>query len=163
MNTNNCSAASVLCRQPSAVAVIRGSSEYPDINATVRFYRTNNGVLVYAEATGLPHDSSACGDRIFGFHIHSGDECTGNADDPFANAKAHYDPQGCPHPAHAGDLPPLFGNGGKAVLVFLTSRFTVSEIIGKTVIIHSQPDDFTTQPSGNAGKKLACGVIRSNR
>ena len=39
----------------------------------------------------------------------------------------------------------------------LINKFTVNEIIGRTVIIHSQPDDFTTQPSGNSGKKIACG------
>jgi Cu-Zn family superoxide dismutase len=41
----------------------------------------------------------------------------------------------------------------------LINKFTVNEIIGRTVIIHSQPDDFTTQPSGNSGKKIACGEI----
>lgn len=162
MNTNNCSAASLLCRKPSAIAIVRGSSEYPKINATVRFYQTRSGVLVYAEATGLINDNSECESHIFGFHIHQGNECSGNSDDPFANAKTHYDTKGCPHPAHAGDLPPLWGCDGKAVSVFLTNRFTVNEIIGKTVIIHSQPDDFTTQPSGNSGKKIACGVIRAS-
>ena len=43
----------------------------------------------------------------------------------------------------------------------LTDRFTVREIIGKVVIIHSQADDFKTQPSGNAGSKIACGKILS--
>ncbi len=38
-------------------------------------------------------------------------------------------------------------------------KFTIDEIIGKTVIIHAKPDDFITQPSGNAGEKIACGVI----
>ena len=64
------------------------------------------------------------------------------------------------HPYHAGDLPPLFGSGGVAVSVFLTDRFHLEDIIGKTVIIHSSPDDFTTQPSGNAGAKIACGEIK---
>ena len=60
-------------------------------------------------------------------------------------------------------MPPLFGCNGAAFSVFLTDRITVNEIIGKTVIIHSDPDDFTSQPSGNAGTKIACGVIRVNR
>ncbi len=72
----------------------------------------------------------------------------------------HYNPGGCEHPRHAGDLPPLFGNDGAAVSLFLTSRFSVEDVIGKTVIIHDSPDDFTTGPSGNAGEKIACGVIR---
>ena len=43
---------------------------------------------------------------------------------------------------------------------FLSGRFTIDEIIGKAVIVHSSPDDFTTQPSGNAGEKIACGIIK---
>ena len=61
---------------------------------------------------------------------------------------------------HAGDLPPLFGNHGFAFAVFLTDRFSVREVLGKTVIVHLKPDDFTTQPSGSAGEKIACGEIR---
>ncbi|MCX7614928.1 MAG: superoxide dismutase family protein, partial [Clostridiales bacterium] len=65
----------------------------------------------------------------------------------------------CNHPGHAGDLPPLFGNYGHAFMAVFTGRVSVSEIIGRTVIIHASPDDFTTQPSGNSGKKIACGQI----
>jgi len=57
-------------------------------------------------------------------------------------------------------MPPLFGNNGRAVSIFLTNRFSIEEVIGKAVIIHGSPDDFTTQPSGNAGEKIACGIIR---
>ena len=64
------------------------------------------------------------------------------------------------HPKHAGDLPPLMGCQGNAYLAVKTDRFIVHDIIGKTVVIHSDPDDFHTQPAGNAGKKIACGVIR---
>lgn len=81
-------------------------------------------------------------------------------DDPLADAMAHYDPGSCEHPHHAGDLPPLFGNNGFALCAFLTNRFSVDEVVGRTVIIHDRPDDFTTQPSGNSGMKIACGVIR---
>lgn len=80
--------------------------------------------------------------------------------DLFSGAMAHYNPADCNHPFYAGDLPPLFGNHGYAFSVFLTERFLMSEVIGKTVITHGNPDDFTTQPSGNAGEKLAYGVIR---
>ena len=59
------------------------------------------------------------------------------------------------------DLPPLFGSRGYAFSVFLTDRFLLSEVIGKTVIIHENSDDFTSQPSGNAAEKLACGVVKS--
>ena len=88
------------------------------------------------------------------------DHCTGTADDPFADALTHYNPQCCPHPAHAGDMPPLIANNGYAIQAFLTDRFTVREILGKTVIIHDSADDFSSQPAGNAGARIACGVIR---
>ena len=84
-----------------------------------------------------------------------------NIPNTFPNARAHYNPHDCHHPYHAGDMPPLFGADGYAFLTFVTSRFTVNEIIGKTIIVHSEPDDFSTQPSGNAGEKIACGVIIS--
>ena len=45
-------------------------------------------------------------------------------------------------------------------MIFLTERFNIDEIIGKTIIIHSNPDDFTTQPGGNSGTKIACGLIK---
>lgn len=149
---------SVLRQRPKALAVVMGSNDYPGISGKVRFYQAPCGVLVYADIIGLPK-ASECAEPVFGFHIHSGNKCAGTAEDPFADAMSHYNPNNCPHPHHAGDMPPLFGNSGRALLIFLTDRFTVEEIIGKTVIIHSSPDDFTTQPSGNSGKKIACGKI----
>ena len=59
-------------------------------------------------------------------------------------------------------MPPLFANAGYAFLVFYTDRFTVPEVVGRTVVIHDMPDDFTTQPAGNSGKKIACGVVKAN-
>ncbi len=152
--------ASVLCGRAQAAAVIKGSAKYPDILGTVLFYQTDEGVIVFAEVCGLPDAQRSCYEGIFGFHIHTGTDCGGNADDPFADAGTHLNLQDCPHPYHTGDLPPLFGNAGLAVSAFLTNRFCVDEIVGRTVIIHDQPDDFTTQPSGNSGKKIACGVIK---
>ena len=151
---------SVLRGRPQAAACIAGREGYPELSGIVRFYQTNEGVLVWAEISGLPHSELPCQSGVFGFHIHSGTACTGNADDPFADAMSHYNPNRCEHPYHAGDLPPLFGNDGFALSLFLTSRFTVDEVLGRTVIIHDHPDDFTTQPSGNSGTKIACGVIR---
>ncbi len=150
---------SMLKRKPNAIAEIHGSPDYPQIYGTVRFYQTNYGTVVAAEAEGLPAPDGHCKSPVFGFHIHSGNACTGNEADPFADALTHYNPHSCPHPHHSGDMPPLFGSGGNAFTIFLTDRFTVAEIIGKTVIIHSSPDDFTTQPGGNSGTKIACGVI----
>jgi len=165
MNRSSCNNSkillpSLLCGRPQAAASITGSEDYPGISGTVRFYQTREGVIVLAEISGLPHSDLACHDRVFGFHIHAGTDCGSNMDVPFAGAMSHYDPHGCEHPYHAGDLPPLFGNNGSALSLFLTHRFSVEEVIGKTVIIHDQPDDFTTQPSGKSGTKIACGVIR---
>ena len=140
-----------------ARAMVKGSDDYPDICGEVTFKQTRKGVIVTAEIRGLPCGND--GGEIFAFHIHSGACCTGNSADPFADADGHYNPAGKPHPYHAGDLPPLFGNRGYAYMSVLTDRFTVSEIIGKVIIINRRPDDFTTQPAGNAGAKIACGKI----
>ena len=149
----------ILRKLPHAVAVVQGSPENSQINGTVKFYQLASGVLVVADILGLPPSATVCQNSIFAFHIHGGAACTGNREDPFANAGTHYNPRSCPHPYHAGDMPPLFNAGGQAFLVFLTDRFAVSEIMGKTVVLHDRPDDFTTQPAGNAGNKIACGVI----
>ena len=146
-------------QKPNAAAVIKGGPDHPGINGTVEFYHTKMGVLVSARVSGLPTGNNICEKPIFAFHIHSGGSCTGNTSDYFADVSSHYNPWSCPHPYHAGDMPPLFGVDGFAFLTFLTDRFSIEEIIGKTVIIHSGSDDFSTQPSGNYGSKIACGVI----
>lgn len=151
---------SLLCGRAQAIARMKGSESDPGISGTVRFFQTRKGVIVCTEVCGLPRDGQPCGERIFGSHIHAGTDCKGNADDPFADALSHYNPEDCGHPYHAGDLPPLFGNDGYALSLFLTNRFSVDEIIGKTVIIHAHPDDLKTAPSGDSGAKIACGVIR---
>lgn len=151
---------SVLSGRPQAAARIAGSESHPGISGIVRFYQTGGGVIVWAEISGLPLSEGPCHERIFGFHIHKGTDCAGNMDDPFADAMSHYDPNGCEHPYHAGDLPPLFGNNGFALSLFLTDRFSVNKVIGRTVIIHDHPDDFTTQPSGSSGTKIACGIVQ---
>lgn len=146
-------------RKPDATALLSGSEDYNQIRGNVSFYATGTSVLVAANVTGLPRGDSVCKSPVFGFHIHEGEACTGNAEDPFADAKSHYNPEECEHPHHAGDLPPLFGNNGSAMMTVFTNRFTVEDITGRTVIVHGSPDDFRTQPSGDAGKKIACGVI----
>ena len=149
-------------QSPNACAQIYGSVTYPEIRGIVRFYQTKSGVLVATEVAGLPYDDVPCGAEIFGFHIHEGAVCAGNATDPFADTDGHYNPRNCLHPDHAGDLPPLFGNQGFAFMTVFTNRFIVDEIIGKTVVIHRHRDDFTTQPSGDSGPKIACGQIYKN-
>lgn len=147
-------------QRPDAKADIKGSGDYPEIVGTAHFYQTKDGVLLRVEVAGLPHEQQDCTGGVFGFHIHEGMACTGIAEDSFADTKGHFNPLGCSHPYHAGDLPPLFETNGRAFMVFLTGRFTVSDILGRTMIIHAAPDDFTSQPSGNSGKKIACGKIR---
>lgn len=150
---------SILMRRPNAMANIVGSEEYPEISGTVRFYQTEAGILVVTEVTGLPKSDECCMSPVFGYHIHSGHSCTGNSQDAFADSMGHYNPDNCEHPYHAGDMPPLFGNNGYAFSIFLTNRFGICEIIGRTVIIHLHPDDFHSQPAGNSGTKIACGEI----
>lgn len=149
----------ILVRAPHAQARVRGSQAYPNIKGRVDFYQTDLGVVVLAEMEGLPASEESCENKVFGFHIHEGGQCRGNEEDPFAEVGQHYNPQNCAHPGHAGDLPPIFGNKGYSIQMFITDRFTVEEILGKTIILHEKPDDFTTQPSGNAGEKIACGEI----
>lgn len=105
------------------------------------------------EITGLPKTETG----FFAFHIHEGENCGGEG---FSDTGGHFNPGGAMHPSHAGDLPQLLADHGKAFMKVLTGRFCVEEVIGKTVIVHAGPDDFHTQPSGNAGAKIACGVIR---
>ena len=146
-------------KTPDSVCVIKGSTKYPNINGVALFYQTDKGVIVRTEVSGLPNTTGECKFDIFAYHIHNGNKCTGNDDDLFADADGHYNPNNCPHPAHSGDLPPLFSANGEAISVFLTDKFTAEEIKGRTVIIHASVDDFTTQPAGNAGEKIACGII----
>ena len=141
--------------KPDAVSHLKGDPLNPQLKGMVLFYNIGTGTLVVADILGLP-EVRPCG--VFGFHIHEGNRCCGNTKDAFLSA-GHYNPTNEPHPCHAGDMPPLFSNNGYAYMSFVSERFTAEEVIGRTVIIHSKPDDFTTQPSGDAGEKIACGVI----
>lgn len=154
--------ASTLYKRPWAEAWVKGSPKYPTIEGRVLFYQTLYGVLVEAEIFGLPEEGDKCPKSIFAFHIHEGGSCDPGSKNDFPETGGHYNPNDCEHPYHAGDMPPLFGNAGYAFMTFLTNRFSVKEVIGKTVIIHAGKDDFTTQPSGNAGEKMACGEIKSH-
>ena len=158
MNSNT-DLISLLKHMPQAIAKIKGNEAYPKLRGTTVFYQTSSGTMVVSRIFGLPDTDEVCYKPIFAFHIHSGGSCSGNGKDPFAAAMGHYNPHDCLHPYHAGDMPPLFGVNGMAFCAFLTNRFSVKDIIGRTVVIHSAPDDFSTQPSGNAGQKIACGVI----
>jgi Cu-Zn family superoxide dismutase len=146
-------------QKPAATADLRGDARHPKIRGVVAFYPAEKGTIVVVEIKGLPSGTGQCGYPVLGFHIHENGRCTGNASDPFADTGPHYNPHNCKHPFHAGDMPPLFSNNGFAWMAFYTERFTVKEIIGRAVIVHDSADDFTSQPAGNSGKKIACGDI----
>lgn len=143
--------------RPRAMAWVADNKDNPKISGLVKFYQTTNGgVLVEAEFFGLPGFNTEEGSGFFAMHIHNSPDC-GNH---FSNVGTHFNPDNLPHPFHAGDLPPLLSNQGYAWTAFFDRRFTIDEIIGKSVIVHASPDDFTTQPSGNSGNVIACGDIR---
>lgn len=145
----------ILSMPPDAVARIRGSRDFPEIVGTASFYQLKSGVLVAVTAHGLPFSFAPCAANIFALHIHESGTCDGD----FTSAGGHFDSAGCPHPAHSGDLPPLFAAGKTAFTAALTDRFNLSDVIGKSVIIHEFTDDFSSDPSGNSGRRIACGVI----
>ena len=140
----------MLFGKPGAIAAIAGEG---GISGCVKFYSVPQGSLVVAELCGLPEG----GPGFFALHIHEGGDCGG---EDFADTKGHFNPCGKPHPEHPGDLPPLLSCNGRAWMAVKTDRFTPCEVIGRTVVIHSDPDDFHTQPSGNAGRKIACGKVQ---
>lgn len=145
----------LLFQCPCCMAVISGSAEYPKIHGTVSFFKAHNGSMVVAEIFNLPSENG-----VFAMHIHNGKSCTGNADDPFANAGSHLNFTDTGHPFHTGDLPALFSNNGYAWTAVYTNRFQPLQVKGLPVIIHALPDDFHSQPSGNSGSKIACGIIK---
>ena len=146
-------------QQPAAIARVHGSEEFPNISGTVSFFPMKNGVIVAAHIHGLPTKDDGCSGDIFGFHIHEGQSCNGAE---FPAVGSHFDLSKCPHPYHTGDLPPLFAGHKHAHMEVWTDRFQIRDIIGRTVIIHESSDDLHSQPSGNAGRKIACGKILRN-
>lgn len=145
---------------PEAYAEIKGSDKYPDIHGMVYFFEVYGGTIVMAEVYGLPDEEMQDIGKFFAFHIHEGGACTGNAENPFADALKHFNPEHTEHPEHAGDLPPLLSTHGAAWCAVYTGRFYPDDVEGRTVIIHHDPDDFRTQPSGNSGEMIACGEIK---
>jgi len=105
----------------------------------------------------------------FGFHIHEVGDCSSGDG---LSAKGHFNPYGKPHGPqgsehHAGDMPNLKSDAkGKAKLSadldIVTLTAGPANIVGRAVIVHADPDDYKTQPTGNAGARLACGVIKAN-
>jgi Cu-Zn family superoxide dismutase len=126
------------------------------------FEQVGNKVRVIVFAQGLRPE------REHGFHIHEAGDCSSGDG---MSAKGHFNPHGKPHgdpksaERHAGDLPALkAGKDGRAKIDVEMDVITLTSgpanIGGKGLIIHADPDDYKTQPTGNAGARLACGVIK---
>ena len=126
------------------------------------FDQVGNKVRVVANVQGLAPD------REHGFHIHEVGDC--NSADGMS-AKGHFNPFGKPHghfqsgERHAGDLPALKADkNGRAKLEVELDAITVTpgpaSIVGRGLVVHADPDDYQTQPTGNAGARLACAVIQ---
>ncbi len=137
-----------------AMALIIGASDMPRLSGTVWLTDSPAGVCVEANVRGLPPNETG----FYAFHLHERSSCL---PPDFTSAKGHYNPSGAPHPQHAGDFPMLMATKqGEAWLSFVTTRFTVSEVIGRAVVIHANRDDYTSQSSGDAGARIGCGVIQ---
>ncbi|MDQ2961764.1 MAG: superoxide dismutase family protein [Pseudomonadota bacterium] len=127
---------------------------------TVTFTQQGDKVMINAKVSGLAPGGH-------GFHVHEKGDCS--ASDGMS-AGGHFNPTGKPHgdpnspDHHAGDMPMLqadaSGNAAiSAELGVMTVGSGVADIVGKSVIVHKDPDDFKTQPTGNSGARVACGVI----
>lgn len=143
---------------PVASAVLKGNRSYPLIRGVVNFYIVTwqVGLFVEAEFSNLPNfpDYSP---RFFGFHIHENGDCRRN----FENTGPHLNPTGADHPYHIGDLPPVLNSNGYGFLAFYDTFLSLELIKGRSIVLHGQRDDFKTQPSGDSGDKIACGIINT--
>lgn len=147
-----------------ALAIMRGGPLAPQLKGRVTFQDATGGSWVCAYISGLPSYQPASNEKQpigpHGFHLHEFGNClVGDPENPFLAAGGHWNPDNQPHGNHAGDFPVLFSNNGKSIMCFFTNKFQVAQIIGLSVIIHENPDDYRTQPAGAAGRRLACGII----
>ena len=147
----------------------KGGAPMPLVNAaghsvgTVRAWQTAGGVTFRLDAAGLPHGNHAV-------HVHT----VGRCDPPdFASAGPHWNPtnrqHGSRNPAgpHAGDLPNLLvGTDGRGSFEFTIPSAGLSnggrrlmDADGASIVLHARPDDYRTDPSGNSGARIACGVL----
>lgn len=139
-----------------AVAVLHPIGD-SNVTGMVTFKRAENGSSISAEINGL-----SAGNH--GFHIHQYGDCS--APDG-TSAGGHFNPEGMEHSArdaekrHVGDMGNIESEGEKTIttLNYVDSNISLEEIVGRGVIIHAGEDDLTSQPSGAAGSRIACGVI----
>ena len=148
---------------PRAVAKLEAAKGNPAWGS-VSFVEAEGVVVVRADVRGLRPSAE------YGFHVHEKGDCS--APD-FTSAGGHFNPGGKPHgkvgapERHAGDLRNLRSDAeGNATYAFETPLLTVkpgpNSVVGKAVVIHANPDDYTSQPAGNSGPRIACGLIRAD-
>lgn len=143
---------------PSASAALQPTAGN-SAAGNVRFVQQADAIVVTAKVSGLKPG------QLHGFHIHEKGDCSS----PDAtSAGGHYNPSSKPHGApdadhHAGDLPALHADAsGSAMATFRIAGVGIgsgNNIVGRGLIVHAQPDDYKTQPTGNSGARIACGVI----
>jgi Cu-Zn family superoxide dismutase len=132
------------------------------VRGTANVAEMGGNVRVVAKISGLKPNSE------FGFHIHEVGDCSSGDG---MSTKGHFNPYGKPHARagmserHAGDLPSLRSDASGNATVdtdvdVITVRPGPASIVGKGLIVHAQADDYKTQPTGNAGARSACAVIR---
>jgi Cu-Zn family superoxide dismutase len=149
---------------PSGGATARADLEPTKGNTakgTVSFEQVGDKVRVSANLSGLKPDSE------HGFHVHEKGDCSSGDG---MSAGGHFNPAGKSHgdyhhgDRHAGDMPNIRSDAyGNAAATFETTGIAVgggADIVGKGLIVHRDPDDYKSQPTGNAGPRLACAVIR---
>lgn len=138
-----------------------GPTQGNGVRGVVMFHQQPDGrVMVHARVTGLKPGAE------HGFHVHDKGDC---ASPDGMSAAGHFNPGGHAHGPqggvkHAGDMPNLKADAaGRADQKFTLEGVTVKDgataVNGRSVIVHVNPDDYTSQPTGNAGGRLACGVI----
>jgi len=146
----------------SAVASLEPASG-SNVRGSVTFTQDGDEVRVRANVSGLPPNSE------HGFHIHDKGDCSSGDG---MSTGGHFNPTAKPHGPqsgehHAGDMPSLAADAyGNASVSFELKGVKVggggpTDLVGHGLIVHKDADDFRTQPTGNAGARVACGVIRS--
>lgn len=142
---------------PDAYANLTGGPLAPNLEGDIFLYQLENGVYIRAFIKGIPPSTAS---NFHGFHIHQTGDCSvGDTSNPFTASGDHFNPTNMEHPDHEGDLPPILSAHGIGILCVYTDRFMLKDVLGKSFILHEKPDDFMTQPSGNSGARLACGII----
>lgn len=152
---------SMTAKKPDAIAEV-GAASGSQVSGRIEFTRLNGGgVHVAATLAGLTPGEH-------GFHVHEAGDCS--APDA-SSAKGHFNPGGKPHGAqheehHSGDMPNLVADAnGKATYAADLAGVGIgsgdADILGRAVVIHASPDDYKTQPAGNSGKRVGCGMIKA--